>query len=176
MLLRTMTAEDLEPVLELERSAFEGSEEEAQLVAALHSDPGLISEYNIVAEEEGRIVGHVLLTRVYAGDEPLLTLAPLAVAPDAQNRGIGTALVEHALQIARLAGEKAVLVYGDPAYYCRFGFSVDKVAGVEPPYAYYAPGWQALTLDGLPLKATAGPLRVPAALDHDYLWRAPEEG
>ena len=81
-----------------------------------------------------RTVGHVLLSRMTAPVRAL-ALAPLAVATDWQRRGIGTALVEAALERARAAGSQAVFVLGDPAYYRRFGFRADLAAGFASPYA-----------------------------------------
>jgi putative acetyltransferase len=71
------------------------------------------------------IVGHILLSPVtIEGErEPLgLGLAPLAVAPTHQRRGIGARLVEAALRRARLLGHAYVVVVGDSQYYSRFGF------------------------------------------------------
>jgi predicted N-acetyltransferase YhbS len=74
----------------------------------------------------GRIVGTVRLWEVAAGpDRPALLLGPLAVAPDHQRCGIGSALMEHALAAAARRGHGAVLLVGDLAYYSRFGFSAE---------------------------------------------------
>jgi predicted N-acetyltransferase YhbS len=60
-------------------------------------------------------------------------LGPLAVAADARNRGIGGALVQHALREAKRLGHRAVLLVGDQAYYSRFGFSAEKTAALWLP-------------------------------------------
>lgn len=172
---RPMRDFELGDVIALLNEAFFPSVEESRLVEALMWSDGYLPEYNIVAEKAGRIVGHILLTRVFAVDgTALLLVAPLAVALDAQRSGIGTALVEYALAYAREHGETAVFVYGDPAYYGRFGFTAQATAGVVPPTAFFEPGWQAVALQGETHNATAGPLRVPAALAPEELWLVPE--
>jgi predicted N-acetyltransferase YhbS len=93
---------------------------------------------SLVALEKGRIIGTVRLWHVSAGrGRPALLLGPLAVHPDAQKRGIGAALVRHALIEAARRGHGAVLLVGDAAYYSRFGFSAEKtqslrLAGADP--------------------------------------------
>jgi putative acetyltransferase len=63
----------------------------------------------------------------------VLALAPLAVHPDRQRRGVGTQLVELALSRAEVAGEPLVVVVGSPSYYGRFGFEPAAPLGVEAP-------------------------------------------
>ena len=175
MIIRPMRDEELPEVLELNRVAF-GGEEEVDMVVGLLADPGHLPEYNLVAERDGLIVGHALYTRIHAADgTPSLLLGPLAVLPAHQNSGVGAALNRQGIAQARESGETALFVYGDPRYYGRFGYSADAVAGVVPPQPYFAPGWQALTLDDGPLRATAGPIRVPAALMPEHMWAVPEE-
>ncbi len=65
-----------------------------------------------------------------------LLLGPLAVAADIRNRGIGAALVWHALREARALGHRAVLLIGDGAYYSRFGFSAENTGALRMPGPY----------------------------------------
>jgi predicted N-acetyltransferase YhbS len=77
-----------------------------------------------VAVENGHVIGTVQLWEVSAGPAcAALLLGPLAVDPARRRRGIGSALVRHALRAAAKCGNRAVLLVGDPAYYSRFGFS-----------------------------------------------------
>jgi predicted N-acetyltransferase YhbS len=69
------------------------------------------------------LVGSVRLTPVKAGEQPGLMLGPLTVDPAFENRGIGAALIERALDAAREAGHALVLLVGDEPYYARFGFT-----------------------------------------------------
>jgi predicted N-acetyltransferase YhbS len=73
-----------------------------------------------------------------------LALAPLAVLPDFQRRGLGAALVHAGLDHCRQRETDVVIVLGDPAYYGRFGFSAARAAGLESPYA--GDSFQALEL------------------------------
>ena len=98
--------------------------EEADLVDALRAAHAVI--LSLVADEDGSVVGHILFSPVTI-DRPgasviAIGLAPMAVAPPYQRRGIGEQLVTAGLDALRAAGEKAVVVLGHPAYYPRFGF------------------------------------------------------
>ena len=68
------------------------------------------------------LVGSVRLTPVTAGDVPALMLGPLTVDSAFESRRIGRALIERALDAARVAGQGLVLLVGDEPYYSRFGF------------------------------------------------------
>jgi putative acetyltransferase len=110
---------------------------EAELVARLHDDRD--SVISLVAEDRGKVVGHVMLSRmaVEADGSPLraLGLGPVAVLPAMQRQGLGTVLIEAALSRAAGLGEEIVFVLGEPAYYTRFGFSVETAAPFASPYA-----------------------------------------
>ena len=110
---------------------------EADLVAKLHA--AFASEISLVAKDEGRVVGHALLSRMTAeGDGRAFRavgLGPVAVLPERQRGGIGSALIEKALRQAEAAGEELVFVVGDPDYYRRFGFSAEAAAPFRSPYA-----------------------------------------
>src|SRR5882724_6172839 len=87
-----------------------------------------------VAVENGRLVGTVRLWDVLAGPAcAALLLGPLAVDPAQRRRGIGSALVRHALRAATKAGHRAVLLAGDPVYYSRFGFSAERTGALWLP-------------------------------------------
>jgi predicted N-acetyltransferase YhbS len=92
--------------------------------------PGL----SFVAIDDGRIIGSVRLWEVVVGnDRPALLLGPLVVDPAHRCRGIGAALMRHALRIAARRGHGAVLLVGDAAYYGRFGFSAAKTGALWLP-------------------------------------------
>ena len=75
------------------------------------------------AVARGKLVGTVRLWHVSAGGVPALMLGPLAVDADSRKFGVGAALMEQALEIAKLRGHGAVILLGDAPYYARFGFS-----------------------------------------------------
>jgi putative acetyltransferase len=114
------------------RLAFGGGAE-ARLVDALRRSGAAV--LSLVAEcGGGAVVGHVLLSRLVS-PPGALALAPLAVLPDRQRRGVGSALVRAALARARAGGWAAAFVLGDPAFYGRFGFEAEAARGYASPYA-----------------------------------------
>jgi putative acetyltransferase len=144
---------DVEAIAEVVREAFidqapAGTEPvEVALVEALRADAAWIPSLSLVAEVAGQVVGHVLATRGHVDGHPALGLAPLAVRPAHQGRGIGSALVEALLAQADADGEALVALLGDPAYYSRFGFVRAEELGVVPPVPEWAPHFQARPLD-----------------------------
>ena len=149
-MIRPETPSDHAAVRHVIATAF-ARNDEADLVEQLRRDGD--AAIALVAEAYGEIVGHVLLSKMTAPFRAL-GLAPLAVLPTAQRRGIGDALVRAALDRARRDGADAVFVLGDPAYYRRFGFDASNAAGFDSPYA------------GLHLMAAVlgAPLRAPGGV------------
>ena len=135
---------------------------EAELVGALREAGDSI--VSLVADDDGQIIGHVLLSKMDA-PFPALALAPVSVIPPRQRSGIGSALIKRAVSRARDGGWAAIFVLGDPNYYKRFGFDQEATAGFTSPYA----GRHFMVLKLSPsLPATTGVLRhAPAfaALD-----------
>ena len=87
-----------------------------------------------VATDGERIVGSVRLWNIgFESGEAALLLGPMAVASECRNRGIGGALVRHAVEAALRLGHRAIILVGDAPYYSRFGFTADKTAGVQLP-------------------------------------------
>ena len=123
--VRPETAEDIRAIDVVHISAF-GGEAEAQLVSALRESTTYNRELSQVAELGGRIVGHVLLTRVPLrkdGEEKhVLALGPMSVVPSQSHRGIGSELINASIRLAKEKGYGAIVVLGHPEYYKRFGF------------------------------------------------------
>ena len=89
------------------------------------------------ATDERRVIGTARLWNIACGNgESMLLLGPVAVACDAQRRGIGAALVECAIRDARKLGYAAIVLVGDAPYYGRFGFSAEKTAALTMPGPY----------------------------------------
>ena len=120
-------------------AAFEGSEEALRVVRELEP------EISLVYEDDGAIVGHVMLTRMEMGEHRPFQLSPLSVLPSHQNRGIGSALTREALRLADEQREPLVLVLGHPTYYPRFGFEPAAPLGLEAPRDFGA-AWMAVKL------------------------------
>ena len=78
---------------------------------------------SLIAEHENKVVGHILLTRLLGPSGNLAILCPLAVLPDAQNMGVGAALIKAAQLASVDLNIAAICVLGAPGYYGRFGFS-----------------------------------------------------
>jgi predicted N-acetyltransferase YhbS len=117
---------------------------------------------SFVAVEDGRIVGTVRLWTVMAGaDKPALLLGPLAVHPDHRNRGIGSALMRHALTSARRRGYQAVLLVGDASYYGRFGFSAKQTGKLWLSAPYEPHRLLGVELRAGALEGMRGLIKVP---------------
>lgn len=175
----TSPAED-DAVAAVHQRAF-GSEIEAHLARALMHDDAYLPAFSFAAEEADGLVGHILVTRARLTPDdgtapvPLLLICPLAVAPERQGRGVGSALVGHVASVARAAGERAVLVLGDPAYYGRFGFVPAGRWGLRAPYPVREDAWQVLELTSGACDGAAGTVMTASPLDDPELWRAPDE-
>lgn len=122
-------------IFEVEERAF-GQQAEARLVEQLVADGDVVLE--LVAERVGRIAGHILFSRLRiiegARQFDAVALAPLAVDPDFQYQGIGSALIAAAHEKLHAAGETLSVVLGDPAYYGRSGYQHARAGGFDSDY------------------------------------------
>ncbi|MCS3453010.1 MULTISPECIES: GNAT family N-acetyltransferase [Bradyrhizobium] len=83
--------------------------------------------------QDGRLVGTVRLWHVSAGGRSALMLGPLAVDDDCRGLGVGAALMQRALAVAKTRGHGAVILLGDAPYYARFGFTAAKTGELSLP-------------------------------------------
>lgn len=153
--LRLERPGDYRAVEELTRDAFwsvgQPGCDEHLLVHKLRACPAFVPELTYVAEIEGQIVGHILYSRAkIVGDEgrawEVLTFGPLSVLPAYQRKGVGGALVRHTLKEAAQLGHRAVVIYGHPDYYPRFGFANAKQYGLTTPDGKNFDAFMALAL------------------------------
>lgn len=162
MNIRAESAKDHPAVYEINRLAF-GKEDESKLVDELRTNADAV--ISLVAEIDGKVVGHLLMSKMYIatqkGDVPALALAPVAVHPDFQKQGIGSALVKEALKIAPEKGETIVLVLGHKEYYPKFGFSVELAKNIKHPFD--KDHFMALELKPGALDGLVGKVKYPAA-------------
>ncbi len=169
LLIRPEGPADLAAIRTLVAAAFE-SEDEPDLVEAIRASEQYIAEMVLVAELDGAVVGHVMISgatlRTSDGDRSIVMLAPLAVAPSRQRTGIGSALVQAVTAIADERGEPLVVVEGGPAYYRRFGFEPAYEHGIEITVPDWAPreAGQVLRL-GAYNAALTGSVVYPPAFD-----------
>lgn len=168
LVLREATAADRAAVGSVHRAAF-GRPDEALLVDALTAAGDVL--VSIVAELDGVTAGHILFTRLaIAADDgdviPAAALAPLAVVPASQRRGVGAALVSRGLELVSERAIVLVVVLGDPRYYSRFGFSPDLTTRLRGPFS--GPSWMALETGPVALADRGATVRYPSAfmLEH----------
>jgi putative acetyltransferase len=166
---------DWDEALRVEREAF-GRDDEAGLVGALLRDPTAQPVVSLLAWESGRAVGHVLFSRVTLVGSPIevsaAILAPLAVVPASQRRGIGRALIEHGAGVLAGSGVKLLFVLGAPAYYTRCGFRPAVARGLLAPYPIVPEAaWMVRPLvPDLPA-TVAGTVACAASLAKPQYWR-----
>lgn len=141
--IRPERPEDAEAIAHVVEAAF-GSPVEARLVENLRASDAFVPELSLVAEHEGRIVGHVMISYATLESDDGVTrriasLAPLAVAPDDQRDGIGSALVRAVTTRAEAMGEPMVVLEGSPQYYGRLGFEHSAPLGIHINLPSWAP-------------------------------------
>ncbi len=157
---------DAASVHAVNRAAFETGAE-ADLVDALRATrrPGCPACRTSRRRRTAPSTSYALLTRCRVGGTPALALAPVAVLPEHQRTGAGSAVVRAVLDAARARGERLVLVLGHPAYYPRFGFEPASGYGIRPEFEAPDEAMMTLVLNGTgdsePLPR--GTIRYPAA-------------
>lgn len=129
--LRLETERDHRAVEALTRDAFwdiyKPGCDEHLLIHKLRGAKAFVPGLDFVAERAGRIIGNIVYSAARVIDQAgrvhaVLTFGPLSVLPACQRQGVGAALVRHTLDIARAMGHSAVIIFGNPAFYSRFGF------------------------------------------------------
>ena len=155
-----------------------GEDEKAQvamLAIDLLNEESQPETFALVAEADKLLVGHVGLSPVALDHLSGLSgyiLAPLAVKPAVQKRGVGSKLIEAAVRRLKVQGVNILFVYGDPKYYERFGFTTDTAQPFKTPYKLQFPnGWMARVLnDTVGLNQQAGKISCVEPLNDSALW------
>lgn len=142
--IRQESKVDYQSVFELIQKAFEHEEysdhQEHFLVERLRQSSGFIPELALVAEIHGKIVGYILLTKIKIRNEaerreyPSLALAPIAVLPEFQGRGIGGRLITEAHRIAAELDFGSIILLGHASYYPKFGYVTMAEYGINMPF------------------------------------------
>lgn len=165
-IIRFEEPRDIAAIRKVVEEAF-GQPAEADLVDALRRNGK--AALSLVAEVNDRVVGHILFSpvTVETGDGELvgIGLAPLAVLPEFQNRGVGSALVEHGLERCREAGHRFAIVLGHPDYYPRFGFVPASRFGIKSKYDTPDEHFMAMELREGALQNQAGMARYQPEFD-----------
>ena len=157
--IRPERPQDQDAVRTLNERAF-GGREEADIVEALHRAQAVVVA--LVAQAGAAVVGHILFSPVEveeANGKRLVGLAPMAVAPNHQRRGIGSQLVREGLAHCRAAGVDGVVVLGHAEYYPRFGFVPAAQFGLRCGYDVPADVFMAIELTPDALGGVSGLVR-----------------
>jgi putative acetyltransferase len=167
--LRSERPDDRAAISDVVGSAF-GSPSEPRLVEAIRASENFVPEWSVVAELDGRIVGHVMVSFVALHDETnerrVASLSPLAVAPDVHGRGIGSALVRDVTARVDVAGEPLVVLEGSPVYYGRLGFEFSVPYGIRIDLPEWAPAEAAQIMRlGNYDPSIRGQIKYPPAFD-----------
>lgn len=153
--LRPECPADFRAVEELTRNAFWNHHapgcDEHYLAHILRESSDFVPELDYVAVHDGKVVGNIMYTRAKivldrSGEREVLCFGPLAVDPAFQGQGVGGALIERTKTLSRELGYKAILIFGDPEYYSRFGFVPAERYGVGTSWGVYIISLQALEL------------------------------
>ena len=150
MKIRREKESDYENIYSLVKESFasvsysDGNEQE--LVNNLRQGDSYIPELSLVTEIGGKIVGHILFTKAFVGEYPVLALAPLSVLPDYQRQGIGSMLVKEGHKIAAALGFDYSVVLGSNKYYSRFGYVSATKFGIIPPFDVPSENFMAIQL------------------------------
>ena len=153
MLIRRETEHDTDVIRAITTAAFAAGRPpgqtvpEARLIDELRAGPAWLPALSLVAvTPAGEVIGHVLGTRGHVGQDPVVAVGPLAVRPDHQRHGVGSALMHAILGAADALGEPLAALLGDPAYYRRFGFELGTVYQITPPKPQWRPHFQVRVL------------------------------
>ncbi len=166
MLIRAEKESDRDVVYAVNVSAFE-TPSEANLVDVLREQASPV--VSLVAERGGGVVGHIMFSPVSLPghvDVKLMGLGPMAVAPEHQRSGVGSALVRAGLEQCTELGLSAVVVLGHPEYYPRFGFSPASRFGMDSEYDVREDAFMAIELHANILSGKTGKVKYHAAFSN----------
>lgn len=166
---------DMDAMVLVNRLAF-ADEEVVDLVRELYEDPTARPLLSLIAQEDSRPVGHVLFStaRVEGASRQVSAsiLAPLAVVPDSQRRGIGGRLIAEGISRLTAEGVELVFVLGHPGYYPRHGFEPAHPHGLVAPYPITPEeAWMVRALQPGVLGEARGTIACADVMMKPELWR-----
>jgi putative acetyltransferase len=142
----------------------------SEIIEGTNRDDSLVFGYKM----SGIIVAGIAFTPIFIDENPrpsAYILAPLAVHRDHHRKGIASELIGYGKKILIERGVDFLLVYGDPNFYSKFGFSVDIGKAFVPPYKLeYDYGWQALNLTDFKIGASKYHFKCVEPLSNQSLW------
>ncbi len=180
MQIRKSIEADRKEILDIHNQAFGKNEGPviAKLVGDLLDDETAMPILSLVAVENHKLIGHILFTKavITATETPIFAqiLAPLAILPEEQNKGVGEKLINAGLKILKESGIELVFVLGHPTYYPRCGFFPAGEQGFEAPYPIpeeNAPAWMVQELNGDILANNSGKVQCSKVLNEPQHWR-----
>ena len=149
--IRKENKNDYNEVYNVIKKAFEtaehSDENEQDLVVRLRKSKAFIPELSLVAVEENKIVGYILFTKIKIKDNIELALAPLAVLPEYQRKGIGKKLIETGHNIAKNLGYHYSIVLGSENYYSKMGYIPAIQYGIKAPFQVPDENFMAIKLN-----------------------------
>lgn len=169
IVVRKEDKKDYKNIYKLNKSAF-GQENESRLVEKIRNGSNFIPELSLIADIDGKIVGHILFSRVKIIKDPIfeiLALAPMAVLPEFQGKGVGSKLIKQGMEKAKELGFDSVIVLGHKDYYQRFGFKKASIWNIKCPFEVPDEAFMAVELiDGV-LESKAGTVKYPIEFMED---------
>ena len=179
MKIRKSTESDLTAIRSIHMSAFgQGQGQEiVELVNNLLNDETAKPLLSLVAEIDGRVVGHILFTVAKLQPDQKVSvqiLAPLGVAPEFQGKGVGRLLIGEGLKKLAESGVDLVFVLGHPGYYPKSGFQTAGVLGFAAPYpipSEHADAWMVQELKTGIIGNIQGRVQCSEILDQPQHWQ-----
>lgn len=139
IIIRNTNEKDYKITVNLTREAFwdvyKPGCDEHLVLHKMRKVPAFVNELDFVALTDEKVIGNIVYTiaKVVNDKEEftVLCMGPLAVLPEYQNKGVGKMLLKHSIEKAKEMGFKAVIIYGNPDYYHRFGFVDSKEFNIQ---------------------------------------------
>ena len=166
----------LNSILKIIETAFSDEENKVimNLVLELSKETTSPSIKSLVAEVDNQVIGYVSFSPIFLKSDTNIIgyiLAPLAVSPEHQKQGVGSKLINFGIDMLTKDGVGVLLVYGDPAYYGRFGFKEEIGRSFVPPYTLQYPfGWTGMMLNGTVVPEEPIQFECVSALSKPDLW------
>ena len=167
---------DLDSILKVIETAFSDEENKViiNLVQELHQETTSPSIKSLVAELDNQVIGYVSYSPIFLKSAFSISgyiLAPLAVSPEHQKQGVGSNLIRFGIDMLTKDGAAVLMVYGDPAYYGRFGFKEEIGRSFVPPYPLeYQFGWTGMMLNNTTVPEQPIQFECVSALSKPDLW------
>jgi putative acetyltransferase len=161
--IRKEEEKDHKQIFEVNKLAFQ-QENEGKLIEKIRKNENFIPELSIVAEIDNRIVGHILFSKIKIVGKSVyesLALAPMAVIPEFQRKGIGSELVKKGINKAKKLGFDSIIVIGHKEYYPKFGFQNASRWNIKCPFEVPDEVFMAIELTEKAFEGKAGTVEYP---------------